>query len=270
MVSTLQRTTVPPSPRVRYLLVDDQPLSRAGLVSLLRHFADLQLVGVAATGSTAAAHAGRQQPQVVLLHLNLAGASGSAVVQAILAAAPGTAVCVLRDTAQVSDFLAMVAAGARGYLLKDVTVNALHRGIHALAGGGAVMAPAIATDLCEAFVRASWSPRTDGGPSVNQLTGREREVLGYLAAGWHNDEIADRLGIAVNTVKVHLRNVLSKLELKNRQHAAAYAVQVGLEGPPVPSWTGSARAGRAVVVPINRRTSGRYDHRSSGRRQASV
>jgi len=129
------------------------------------------------------------------------------------------------------DLFTAIRAGARGYLLKSVDLDSLHDAILTLASGGTVVTPRLATRLLDEFVRLTPATR-EPSPEVSLLTDREREVLNLVAQGLGNREIADRLTIAENTVKVHLRNILDKLQLRNRQHAAAFAVQEGLISRP--------------------------------------
>jgi two-component system NarL family response regulator len=215
------------------MVVDDHTLFRNGLVSLLRQFQDVQLVAEAGTGTEAIELARSLRPDVVLMDLSMPGMSGTEACRTILAETPGIAICMLTVSEQDEDLFAAVRAGARGYLLKDTDLNALHDALHVLAEGGTSITPALATRLLEEFAKASPPPRAVG-PGLEQLTAREREILEYVAAGWRNQEIADHLVIAVNTVKVHLRNILEKLDLRNRQQAAAFAAQEGLVGPAAP------------------------------------
>jgi len=213
------------------MVVDDHTLFRNGLVSLLQQFDDMQLVGEASGGAEAVEQAKKTAPQVVLMDISMPGMTGTDATRAILEQSPETAICILTVSEQDEDLFSAVRAGARGYLLKDTELNALHDAIRVLAEGGTSITPALATRLLEEFARASPPPRASG-PGLDQLTTREREILEYVAAGWRNQEIADHLQIAVNTVKVHLRNILEKLDLRNRQQAAAFAAQEGLVGPP--------------------------------------
>ncbi len=224
-----------PSSPVTYLIVDDHGLFRGGLASLLLAFPDITLVGEAHSGQEALVQVRRHRPQVVLMDLNMPGGSGAAATMAVLAEYPTTTVCMLTQSEDDVDLYACIRAGARGYLLKDTAVSDLHAAILALADGGTVITPALATQLLAEFARVSPPPGADNDPGVEQLTGRELQVLEYVAAGWRNQEIGDRLGIAVNTVKVHLRNTLAKLELRNRQQLAAFAAREGLIGPTPPT-----------------------------------
>ena len=218
---------------VRLMVVDDHRLFRDGLASLLNSYDDVDLVAEAGSGPEAIQKARDTQPNVILMDMSMPGMSGPEATQQIIAAAPGTAVCMLTVSEQDEDLFAAIRAGARGYLLKDTELNALHDALGVLADGGTSITPALATRLLEEFAKASPPPRI-AGPGLDQLTTREREILEYVAAGWRNQEIADHLYIAVNTVKVHLRNILEKLDLRNRQQAAAFAAQEGLIGPNTP------------------------------------
>jgi two-component system NarL family response regulator len=225
-----------PEHPVRLMVVDDHTLFRNGLVSLMREFDDVELVAEAASGREAIEKAGDLVPDVVLMDVSMPGMSGMDATRSILEAAPNTAICMLTVSEQDDDLFAAIRAGARGYLLKDTELTALHDAIKVLAEGGTSITPALATRLLEEFAKASPPPR-QAGPGLEQLTGREREILEYVAAGWRNQEIADHLNIAVNTVKVHLRNILEKLDLRNRQQAAAFAAQEGLISPEIPERT---------------------------------
>jgi DNA-binding NarL/FixJ family response regulator len=216
------------------MVVDDHTLFRNGLVSLLRQFDDVDLVAEAASGQEAIDNSASSTPEVVLMDISMPGMSGTEATRAILEAAPETAICMLTVSEQDDDLFAAIRAGARGYLLKDTELGALHEAIKVLADGGTSITPTLATRLLEEFAKASPPPR-QSGPGLEQLTSREREILEYVAAGWRNQEIADHLYIAVNTVKVHLRNILEKLDLRNRQQAAAFAAQEGLVSSELPA-----------------------------------
>ncbi len=212
---------------VRLMVVDDHTLFRNGLASLLQQYDDVRLIAEASSGKEAVTVAGTQKPDVILMDMSMSGMSGLDATRQIIEASPETAVCMLTISEQDEDLFAAIRAGARGYLLKDTELPALHEAIRVLADGGTSITPLLATRLLDEFAKASPPPRP-AGPGLEQLTSREREILEYVAAGWRNQEIADHLNIAVNTVKVHLRNILEKLDLRNRQQAAAFAAQEGL------------------------------------------
>ncbi len=218
---------------VRLMVVDDHRLFRDGLVSLLKGFDDVSLVAEAGSGAEAVQKAQDSLPGVILMDMSMPGMSGIEACKQILAFAPDTAICMLTVSEQDEDLFAAIRAGARGYLLKDTELDVLHDSLRVLADGGTSITPVLARRLLEEFAKASPPPR-QAGPGLDQLTSREREILEYVAAGWRNQEIADHLVIAVNTVKVHLRNILEKLDLRNRQQAAAFAAQEGLISPDSP------------------------------------
>lgn len=215
---------------VRLMVVDDHRLFRDGLVSLMKSFEDVELVAEASGGPEAVEKARAELPDVILMDMSMPGMSGVDACKQILAFAPETSICMLTVSEQDDDLFAAIRAGARGYLLKDTELSSLHDALRVLADGGTSITPVLATRLLQEFAKASPPPRA-AGPGLDQLTSREREILEYVAAGWRNQEIADHLFIAVNTVKVHLRNILEKLDLRNRQQAAAFAAQEGLISP---------------------------------------
>lgn len=213
---------------VRVLIVDDNALFRDGLVSLLRRSEGIEVVGAASSGDEAVRRAPVLRPDVVLMDLEMPGMDGVETTRRVLAEYPDTAVCMLTVSEQEHDLFAAVHAGARGYLVKSASVEELSRAILALAEGGALVSPHLARDLVDAFQRLM--PHEEDATTA-RLTAREREILGLVGQGLSNQEIADRLVIAENTVKVHLRNILDKLQVHSRAHAAAIAAQAGLTGP---------------------------------------
>jgi DNA-binding NarL/FixJ family response regulator len=217
--------TQPPS--VRVLVVDDNALFRDGVVSLLRQTEGIEVIGAAGSGDEAVRRAPVLRPDVVLMDVAMPGMDGVEATRRVLTAYPNTAVCMLTVSEQERDLFAAVRAGARGYLVKNVSIEELSRAIHALAEGGGLVSPHLARELVSAFQRLT-PPADDMG--TERLTAREREILGLVGQGLSNQEIADQLVIAENTVKVHLRNILDKLQVHSRAHAAAIAAQAGLTG----------------------------------------
>jgi DNA-binding NarL/FixJ family response regulator len=134
---------------------------------------------------------------------------------------------MLTVSEQERDLFGAVRSGARGYLAKSVELEVLANAIRLLADGGAIVSPHLARDLLTAFAQFS-PPARD--TTTDKLTPREREILALVGRGMSNPEIADRLVIAENTVKVHLRNILDKLQVHSRAQAAAIAAQAGLTG----------------------------------------
>jgi DNA-binding NarL/FixJ family response regulator len=213
--------------RIRVLVVDDNGLFRDGLVGLLGRLPDIEVVGAAGSGEEAVRRAPILRPDVVLMDIAMPGSGGVAAARQILEAVPGVAVCMLTVSEQEQDLFAAVRAGARGYLAKSVELDVLATAIRTLNEGGALISPHLARDLLDAFAQIS-PPAYDA--ATDKLTPREREILALVGRGMSNPEISDRLVIAENTVKVHLRNILDKLQVHSRAQAAAIAAQAGLTG----------------------------------------
>jgi two-component system NarL family response regulator len=213
--------------KIRVLIVDDNGLFRDGLVGLLSRLDDIDVVGAAGSGEEALRRTPVLRPDVVLMDISMPGMGGVEATRRLLEAAPTCAVCVLTVSEQEKDLFAAVRAGARGFLVKSVELDVLATAIRTLADGGALVSPHLARDLLTAFAQFS-PPQRD--TATDKLTPREREILALVGRGMSNPEIADRLVIAENTVKVHLRNILDKLQVHSRAQAAAIAAQAGLTG----------------------------------------
>lgn len=211
---------------IRVLIADDDTLFREGLTALLKRRAGVDVVGGAKDGAEAARKAAVLRPDVVLMDLAMPG-GGIEATRTIVAECPERAVCVLTISNQASDLFAAVRAGARGYLLKTAPLEEVCNALTILHRGGSVITPHLAVRLLDEFARRS-PPVPARSPEMDALSARERQVLELVADGATNKEVASRLHIGENTVKVHLRNILDKLQLRNRQQAAAFATQVGL------------------------------------------
>jgi DNA-binding NarL/FixJ family response regulator len=213
--------------KIRVLIVDDNGLFRDGLVGLLSRLDDIDVVGAAGSGEEALRRTPILRPDVVLMDISMPGMGGVEAARQLLEAAPNCAVCMLTVSEQERDLFAAVRAGARGFLVKSVELDVLATAIRTLSDGGALVSPHLARDLLTAFAQFS-PPQRD--TATDKLTPREREILALVGRGMSNPEIADRLVIAENTVKVHLRNILDKLQVHSRAQAAAIAAQAGLTG----------------------------------------
>lgn len=206
---TAQQTDSP----VTVLVVDDHPLVRSGLVTMLQGTADLQVVGEAANGVEAVELCGRVVPDVVLMDLSMPVLDGVEATRQICRLHPLVAVVVLTsfaDTARVNDAL---AAGAVGYLLKDCEPAVLLSGVRAAALGGSPLDPRVARALLPGVRRAS---------PADSLSDREREVLVLVSQGLANKQIGRSLGIAERTVKVHLGNAFKRIGVQDRTSAALW------------------------------------------------
>ncbi len=212
---------------VRVLIADDSTLFREGLASLLNRRDGIEVTGLAKDAVEAVRKAVVLRPDVVLMDLAMPRGGGLAATRMILAERPEQTICVLTISGQPADLFAAIEAGARGYLLKTVPLEDLCRALVALAHGGSVISPQLAVRLLREFARLTPAPKPASAETAS-LSAREREVLELVAQGASNKEIAARLVIGENTVKVHLRNILDKLHLRNRQQAAAFAAESGL------------------------------------------
>ncbi len=212
---------------IKVLLADDNALFREGMVALLTRCEGIQVVGQAKDAAEAVRKTTLLRPDVVLMDLAMPLGGGVEATRRILEERPEQAICILTVSEQESDLYAAIRAGARGYQVKTVALEDLCQAIRVLAEGGSVVTPHLAARLLEEFAKLAQNVR-EGPSEAEKLTPREREVLELVAVGASNKEIAAKLVIAENTVKVHLRNILDKLQLRNRQQAAAFAVQEGL------------------------------------------
>ncbi|MGZ4548785.1 MAG: response regulator [Blastococcus sp.] len=212
---------------IRVLVVDDHPIFRDGLAGLLSTVADV--VGAAGSAEEALAGLPETAPDVVLMDVNLPGASGVDATRAVLAAAPGTAVVMLSMVDDDDTVFAALAAGARGYLLKDASAEDVVAALRTVAAGGAVFGAGVATRLLAV------APPPRAAPALGpDLTTREREVLDLIAEGAGNRQIARQLGVSLKTVQNHVAHILDKLHASDRTEAAlrARGIRTGQGVPP--------------------------------------
>lgn len=210
---------------LRVLVADDHPLFRSGMRALLAAVPDTQLVGEAATGEEAVALAAELQPVVVLMDLQMPGLGGVEATRRILEASPHVGVLVVTMLEDDYSVFQAMRAGARGYVLKDADEEDVLRAIRAVGRGEAILSPALARRLADFFA----APRPAAPPrAFPELTQREREVLDLIAQGVGNAEIAERLVLSPKTVRNHISNVFSKLQVASRAAAIVRARKAGL------------------------------------------
>ncbi|HET6711440.1 MULTISPECIES: response regulator transcription factor [unclassified Amycolatopsis] len=208
---------------LRVLVVDDHPLFRIGVGTLLAAEPGIAVVGEAASGADAVASAAALQPDVVVMDLHLPDLSGIQATRHIVAANPGTGVLMLTMADESESVFAAMRAGARGYLLKDAEPDEIIRAVQAVARREAIFGPDIANRVLAFF---NQPPASE--PVFPELTGREREVLALIAAGHSNSVIASRLCLSPKTVRNHISNVFAKLHVADRAEAIVRARDAGL------------------------------------------
>jgi DNA-binding NarL/FixJ family response regulator len=196
---------------IRLLVVDDHPIVREGLVSVLSDEPDFEVAGSASSADQAVIQTASSRPDVVLLDLNLPGTSGLEATRRIVAAAPETAVLILTMVDDDDSVMAALRVGARGYLLKGAFQEEVLAALRTVAAGGAVFGPGVAVRV----LRGDKAQRLGA-----DLTEREAETLALIAEGRSNAEIATTLGISVKTVQNHVSHVLVKLQVRDRTQAA--------------------------------------------------
>ena len=213
---------------IKILLVDDQPLFREGLRTLLSVQADFAVVGEAGNGAEAIRLARLLQPAVVLMDLQMPVLDGVAATRQLRAEQPDCRVIVLTtfdDDEKVFDGL---RAGAVGYLLKDAPSEKLGEAIRVAARGESFLQPSVAAKVVAEFARLTNKPAAHAQTLIEPLSQREREILSLLATGASNREIALTLFLAEGTVKNHVTNILGKLAVRDRTQAALKAKELGL------------------------------------------
>lgn len=212
---------------IRVIVVDDHPIFRFGMASLLDSLDDVRVVGDAATAIDAVRVAAAERPDVVVMDLNLDGSSGIDATRDIVRAAPDIGVLVVTMLADDDSLFAAMRAGARGYLLKGAGPDDIERAVRAVANGEALFAPGVAS---RALSFLTGSARSAASVPFPDLTEREREVLDLVAAAHDNLAIARRLGLSPKTVRNHLSNILTKLQVTDRAQAIVRAREAGLGG----------------------------------------
>lgn len=212
---------------LRILLVDDHILFRKGIRMLLESRIDFQVLAEADDGARAVREARRLKPDVVLMDVNMPRLSGLDAMRQIVQELPQTQVVMLTVSDDEDDLFAAIKHGARGYLLKSLSPEQLFEMLEGLREGHAAITGGIAAKILTEFQQLKQAQDQQDEPA-NSLTEREVEVLEELVRGATNREIGARLHITENTVKIHLRSILEKLQVQNRIQAAVHAVQTGL------------------------------------------
>ncbi|MDA8148237.1 MAG: response regulator transcription factor [Actinomycetota bacterium] len=218
---------------VRIVIADDQPLIRQGFAMILGAQDDLRVVGEAGDGVAAIARVRDEQPDVVLMDIRMPVMDGIEATRRLSAEGAASRVLILTTFGHDEYVVGALAAGAAGFVLKDATPEELVHAVRVVAGGDALLSPAVTTRLI-ARVLPSLStpdPSPTGAAALELLTDREREVLLLLAAGGSNAEIGEALFISETTVKTHISHLLTKLQLRDRVQAVIAAYEMGLLSP---------------------------------------
>lgn len=201
------------------VLVDDHAMFRSGVRAELG--ARVSIVGEAGSVAEAVGIVTAKAPDVVLLDVHMPDGGGLAVMQQVAEKVPDTRFLALSVSDAAEDVIALIRAGARGYVTKTISADELADAVVRVAGGDAVFSPRLAGFVLDAFRDAPVAPSID--PEIDQLTPREREVLRLLARGYAYKEIAAELFISIKTVETHASNVLRKLQLSNRHQLTRWA-----------------------------------------------
>lgn len=214
---------------IRVLVADDQTLIRQGIRLLLGEEDGIQVVGEAANGREALDLARTLQPDVILMDVRMPEMDGVSATRQLSASLPSCGVIILTTFDDDETIFEGLRAGARGYLLKDISSEEMAEAVRRVAGGEALIQPSITRKLLAEFNRLSQVPTTPApGPLAEPLTERELDVLRSLAEGLSNREIAARLVITEGTVKNHVSNLFAKLEVRDRTQAVLKAKQLNL------------------------------------------
>lgn len=218
----------------RVLLVDDHPMFREGVASLLGRSEDIILIGEASNGEEAIHLAETLLPDIVLMDIKMPGMGGIEATRTIVTRSPHIGVIMLTMFEDDESVFAALKAGARGYVLKDADRGTLVRAIRAVAQGEALLAPSIARRVLEQFNAPPAPPATPpAAPQLapdlfGELTPRELDVLRLIAQGLRNRDIAERLVISEKTVQNHISNIFAKMQVNDRSQAILRALQGGL------------------------------------------
>jgi len=224
---------------IRVLIVDDQALVRAGFRLILDGQPDIEVIGEAADGNEGVRLAQHHAPDVVLMDIRMPALDGISATRILTHLdTPRPARVVILTTYDLDEYVFdALAAGASGFLLKDVPPEDLVHGVRQVAAGDGLLAPGVTRRLIEAF--AQQYRQRAVAPSVESLSSRERQVLELMARGLSNAEIAHDLYLSENTVKTHVTHVLDKLGLRDRVHAVIYAYEAGVVEPGAPETPGT-------------------------------
>jgi DNA-binding NarL/FixJ family response regulator len=222
--------------KIRVLIVDDQSLIRTGIQALLSRKPDIEVVGAASDGAEGLRLVAALDPDVVLMDIRMPGMDGVEATRQLVLQQARAGIIILTTFHDDTNVFSALAAGARGYLLKDTDHKQLAEAIRVVAGGHALMQPQITAQVLREFGRLATpgaTPAPEPHPTLRDdrlalLTDRELTILRLLGSGRTNQEISVRLSLSVGTVKNHISTILSKLDMRDRTQAGLFAQQAGL------------------------------------------
>ncbi|MCU1498550.1 MAG: DNA-binding response regulator [Acidimicrobiales bacterium] len=208
------------------VLVDDQALVRGGFRMILEAEDDIDVVGEASDGDEAVTIIRQLRPDVVFMDVQMPRVDGLEATRRIVQEGIPTKVVILTTFERDDYVFDALRIGASGFLLKNAPPDELVHAVRIVAAGDALLAPSITRKVIEGYVRRPFAPRREA--DLERLTDREREILGLLAAGRSNAELATHLFLGEGTIKTHISNILSKLDLRDRVQAVVFAYESGL------------------------------------------
>ena len=211
----------------RVLIADDDDLMRAGLAELLGCDSSIEVVGEAATGREAVERARRLRPDVVLMDVRMPDLDGIEATRELTRAVPGAAVLILTTFEQDDYVFGALRAGASGFMVKRTRPEELIAAVHTIAAGDSLLSPSVTRRVVDRMAQQP-TPELAAEAKLDELTPREREVLGSVARGLSNREIARELVVEESTVRSHVRAILMKLELRDRVQIVIFAYETGV------------------------------------------
>ncbi len=218
-------------PPTRVLLVDDHQLFREGLANILNNQPDFKVIGEAGDGLEAQVKARKLKPDLILMDVSMPGSNGLEATQRILQESPQMTIVMLTVRDEDDNLFQAIRNGARGYLLKSIRSKEMLELLRAAVRGEAALTPALGRRILEEFRRVGARSNQEPQEKAQALTQREQEILGLVATGATNMEIAAQLHVSIHTVKTHMRKILAKLHQERRYEAANYALRQGLIPP---------------------------------------
>lgn len=210
---------------IRVLLADDHVLFRKGMAALLKSCKNIQVVGEAGDGLEALDVARKTLPEVVLMDIHMPKCNGLEAIGLFKREMPLVKIVMLTVSDDNKDLFKAIKSGAQGYLLKNLEPDQLYDCLESISRGESPLSGVIAAKILQEFMRLSPVPEQETEENIEGLTARETTILHLVAEGKTNKEIASELVISENTVKIHLRNILEKLHMKNRIQVAVYAAR---------------------------------------------